>query len=160
MPYLAIQTACLSSVLALYTFRCISTFMERNLPSIATVLHTNRKMDEITQIVRDIGRQQAHNAYYRKCYSLLKHLQECVDRTSDDLLRLHQAGELVSYCDGVRPVNSIMDELRHSVLELIERARNAQTSCEMYCPVDANFSARDAFSFTDVDWHSSWKTEI
>lgn len=33
-------------------------------------------MDEITQIVREIGQQQAHNVYYRDWYALFKHLQE------------------------------------------------------------------------------------
>jgi hypothetical protein len=32
-------------------------------------------MDEIVEIVRQIGRQQGENAYYRACYGLLKHLQ-------------------------------------------------------------------------------------
>ncbi len=107
-------------------------------------------MEEITQIVRDIGRQQAQNAYYRECYALLKCLQECVDQTSNDLLRLYQSGSLGSLNDEIRPVNSIMDELRDTVRELIEKARNAQASCEMYCPVDPCFSARDAFSFTET----------
>lgn len=108
-------------------------------------------MDEITQIVREIGCQQAQNAYYRECYALLKRLQECVDQISNDLLRLYHSGSLYSLNDEIRPVNSIMDELRVTIRELIEKAVNAQASCEMYCPVDPCFSARDSFKFTDGD---------
>lgn len=111
-------------------------------------------MDEIIQIVRDIGRQQGQNAYYRTCYALLKRLQECIDQTSNDLLRLYQSGTFGSSNEEFEPVNLIMDELRNSVHGLIEQAQNAQASCEMFCPVDPCFSARNAFSFTNVDKHN------
>ena len=47
------------------------------------------KMDEIADIVRQVGRQQGENAYYRACYALLKRLQELTSQASNDLLRLH-----------------------------------------------------------------------
>lgn len=108
-------------------------------------------MEEITQIVRDIGRQQGQNAYYRTCYALLKRLQECIDQTSKDLLRLYQSGTLGSSIEEVEPINLIMDELRNSVHGMIDQAQKAQASCEMICPVDPCFSARDAFIFSNVD---------
>lgn len=110
-----------------------------------------QKMDEITQIIRDIGRQQGQNAYYRTCYALLKRLQECIDQTSNDLLRHYQSGTFGSPNEEIEPVNLIMAELRNSVHGLIEQAQNAQTSCEMICPVDPCFSARDAFIFSNED---------
>jgi hypothetical protein len=108
-------------------------------------------MDEITQIVRDIGRQQGQNAYYRTCYALLKRLQECIDQSSNDLLRLYQSGTLGSPNEEAEPINLVMDELRNSVHSLVGQAQNAQASCEMICPVDPCFSARDAFIFPNVD---------
>ena len=46
-------------------------------------------MARIEDIVREIGRQQGENVYYRTCYHLLKHLQDLVDQVTDELLRLH-----------------------------------------------------------------------
>ncbi|KAJ5291450.1 hypothetical protein N7478_000701 [Penicillium angulare] len=39
----------------------------------------------LTDIVRDIGRQQGENVYYRTCYRLLKYLQDAVTRAVGDL---------------------------------------------------------------------------
>ncbi|KAJ5291502.1 hypothetical protein N7478_000753 [Penicillium angulare] len=45
-------------------------------------------MPALTDIVRDIGRQQGENVYYRTCYRLLKFLQDSVDRAVEDLERI------------------------------------------------------------------------
>ncbi|KAJ5291408.1 hypothetical protein N7478_000659 [Penicillium angulare] len=42
----------------------------------------------LTDIVRDIGRQQGENVYYRTCYRLLKYLQDSVVRAVEDLERI------------------------------------------------------------------------
>ncbi|EKV12560.1 hypothetical protein PDIG_43130 [Penicillium digitatum PHI26] len=47
-------------------------------------------MEEISDIVRETGRQQTENSYYRTCYKLLKQLQDLVAQASDDLLCLPQ----------------------------------------------------------------------
>lgn len=53
-------------------------------------------MDEIVQIVREIGQQQAQNAYYRDCYALFKSLQDLMDQTFNDLQYLYQFDKLNS----------------------------------------------------------------
>ncbi|KAJ5642304.1 hypothetical protein N7490_006304 [Penicillium lividum] len=45
-------------------------------------------MDEIAKLVRELGRQQRENAFYRICYGLLKRLQDTLGQASDDLLFL------------------------------------------------------------------------
>jgi hypothetical protein len=44
-----------------------------------------QEMEEIVQIVRQIGQQQAHNAYYRDCYALFKLLQDLTEHTFNEL---------------------------------------------------------------------------
>jgi histone H3/H4 len=38
-------------------------------------------MDDIVELVRQIGHQQGQNTYYRICYSLLKELQEHIQNS-------------------------------------------------------------------------------
>ncbi|KAJ5244733.1 hypothetical protein N7489_004829 [Penicillium chrysogenum] len=59
-------------------------------------------MEDIVQIVRQIGQQQAHNAYYRDCYSLFKLLQELTEHTFTELQRLYKFGT-----ERARPILSI-----------------------------------------------------
>jgi hypothetical protein len=48
-------------------------------------------MDEVVEIVRQIGRQQGQNAYYRTCYTLLKKTQDLILQTSNELLNLYHS---------------------------------------------------------------------
>ncbi|CAG8236409.1 unnamed protein product, partial [Penicillium nalgiovense] len=63
-------------------------------------------MEDIVQIVRQIGQQQAHNAYYRACYSLFKLLQELTEHTFTELQRLYKSGT-------ERSTNSVHQLLRN-----------------------------------------------
>jgi uncharacterized protein YaaR (DUF327 family) len=96
-------------------------------------------MEDIVQIVRQIGQQQAQNAYYRDCYALFKLLQDLTEHTSNELQRLHKTGT-------ERSNNSVHQELRNfqnTICNLVERACEAQAECEEFCSVNASFSARD-----------------
>ncbi|KAI2791704.1 hypothetical protein POX_c04576 [Penicillium oxalicum] len=101
-------------------------------------------MDEIADIVRQIGRQQGENAYYRACYALLKRLQELTTHASNELLRLHQFGPLGSEYQ-LQSAYEVVHELRNSAYELIDEACNAQAACEEFCRVDDRFSANAIF---------------
>lgn len=102
-------------------------------------------MDEIADIVRQIGRQQGENVYYRACYALLKRLQERTNQTSNDLLRLHQSGTFDSAEYRLYPAYEVVHELQNLAYELIDQACDAQAACEEFCPVDNRFSANEVF---------------
>ena len=89
-------------------------------------------MDEIEDIVRQIGRQQGENAYCRSCYVLLKQLQDAVGQAAEDLLRLHQSGAFLSF-DDFHPVSQIADDLRNSIHDLVCQERKAQLAWEELC---------------------------
>ena len=96
-------------------------------------------MDEITQIVREIGQQQAHNVYYRDCYALFKHLQEVTDHTVNELRSIYKSDALNS----TYSVHQTLHKLQNTICNLVERACEAQATCEELCPENASFSARD-----------------
>ncbi|CRL30218.1 unnamed protein product [Penicillium camemberti] len=76
-------------------------------------------MEEIAEIVREIGRQQTDNSYYRTCYGLLKQLQDLVAQSSDDLRCLQQYETLFPSNDFL-PIHHIATELQNSVAKLSE----------------------------------------
>jgi hypothetical protein len=102
-------------------------------------------MDEIAQIVRDIGQQQGENVYLRACYAILKRLQELTEQTSDDLDRLHQASFVDSPEEAFRPVYHTVCELQTSVFALIDQACNAESACEELCPAKPSLAAHHVF---------------
>lgn len=102
-------------------------------------------MDEIAQIVRDIGQQQGENVYFRACYAILKRLQELTEQTSDDLRRLHQSPFVGSSDEAFAPVYHTLCELQTAVFDLTDQACNAQSACEELCPVDPSFAAHHVF---------------
>ncbi|KAK9846684.1 hypothetical protein MYU51_001931 [Penicillium brevicompactum] len=107
-------------------------------------------MEEIADIVRQIGRQQGENVYLRTCYALFKHLQDKADEAREDLLRLHQSGASASFEDEFSSVYHVAQELRTSVHAFVDQARHAQSACEEFSQVEPSFSAREAFKFTDT----------
>ena len=107
-------------------------------------------MEEIANIVRQIGRQQGENVYFRACYALFKHLQDKAEQASEDLLRLYQSGAFGSSDDEFYPVYQVAQELQASVHDLADQARKAQSACEEFCELDPSYSAREAFMFTDT----------
>lgn len=115
-------------------------------------------MEEIVDIVRQIGRQQGENVYFRTCYALFKHLQDKAEQASQDLLHLHQSGGFGSSDDEFYPVYQVAQELQASVHELTDQALKAQLACEEFCQLDPCYSARGAFKFTDPV-HFAGKTE-
>lgn len=86
-------------------------------------------MEEIETIVKDIGRQQAENTYYRVCYNLFKQLQELVDQVSNELFRLYtyEPSSPVRYSI---EVHQIAEDLRNSVDRLQEHDKRAQTDLD------------------------------
>ncbi|CAL5871615.1 uncharacterized protein PFLUO_LOCUS5868 [Penicillium psychrofluorescens] len=90
-------------------------------------------MDEIVDIVRQIGHQQGENTFYRTCYNLLKQLQDKVAQASEDLLRLQQS-EALSPDHDFHPVLRVAEELRNSVNTLISQAREAHLEWKRFYP--------------------------
>ncbi|CAG8414783.1 unnamed protein product [Penicillium salamii] len=107
-------------------------------------------MEEIADIVRQIGRQQGENLYLRTCYALFKHLQDKAEEAREDLLRLHQSAASASSDDVFSPIYQVAHELRISVHALVNQARHAQLACEEFCQLEPSFSALEAFRFTDT----------
>ena len=87
--------------------------------------------EDIVGIVREIGRQQGRNAYYRTCYLLLKQLQDSVLRATNDLLRLYHSDDSIPAQD-FEPVAEISAHLRNAVHDLQSRARKAQSNWEEF----------------------------
>lgn len=81
-------------------------------------------MEEIAEIVREIGRQQSENAYYRACYDYLKQLQDSVAQNSDALYQLYQEGIFNPSCDSW-PAHEVAERLRWSIYTLAEQERKA-----------------------------------
>ncbi|KAJ5471906.1 hypothetical protein N7539_008475 [Penicillium diatomitis] len=106
-------------------------------------------MDEIVEIVRQIGRQQGGNAYYRACYGLLKHLQELVEQASDEMLRHQQIQILDQPSQSLGDIYGTLPNLQESTFDLIDQACDAQTSREEFCPIDCRFSACHIFPRRD-----------
>ncbi|CAG8114819.1 unnamed protein product [Penicillium salamii] len=96
-------------------------------------------MEDIVQIVRQIGQQQAQNAYYRDCYALFKLLQDLTGHTSNELQRLHKTGTERSN----NSVHQVLQNFQDTICTLVEKACQAQAECEEFCSVNASFSARD-----------------
>lgn len=96
-------------------------------------------MEDIVQIVRQIGQQQAQNAYYRDCYALFKLLQDLTEHTSNELQRLHKTGTERSN----NSVHQVLQNFQDTICTLVEKACQAQAECEEFCSVNASFSARD-----------------
>ncbi|CAG7935198.1 unnamed protein product [Penicillium salamii] len=96
-------------------------------------------MEDIVQIVRQIGQQQAQNAYYRDCYALFKLLQDLTEHTSNELQRLHTTGTERSN----HSVHQVLRNFQNTICNLVERACEGQAECEEFCSVSASFSARN-----------------
>ncbi|OQD77355.1 hypothetical protein PENANT_c111G07522 [Penicillium antarcticum] len=107
-------------------------------------------MEEIVEIVRQIGRQQGENIYFRACYALFKHLQDKSEQASEDLIRLHQSGACGLLDDEFYPVYQVAQELQASVHNLANQARKAQSACEEFCELKPRYSARETFAFADT----------
>lgn len=88
-------------------------------------------MEDIVSIVREIGRQQGWNAYYRTCYLLLKQLQVSVLCASDGLLRQFYSNDSILAQD-FEPVAEISAHLRNAVHDLQSRARKARSNWEEF----------------------------
>ncbi|KGO75102.1 hypothetical protein PITC_058540 [Penicillium italicum] len=84
-------------------------------------------MEEIAEIVREIGRQQTDNSYYRTCYGLLKQLQDLVAQSSDDLRCLQQYETLFPSNDFL-PIHHIAAELQNSVAKLLEQEKKSHSA--------------------------------
>ena len=83
-------------------------------------------MDEILELVSQIGRQQGQNTYYRTCYFFLKDLQDLILhilRRLDNLLRGQYATS-----PGADTAIAIVTDLRRSVDSLRMRKYKSSLS--------------------------------
>ncbi|KAJ6016592.1 hypothetical protein N7540_011183 [Penicillium herquei] len=98
-------------------------------------------MDDNLRIIRQIGEQQAHNAYLRDCYTLLKATQDLTEKTAQDLHVLYRSLDVgPGYT-----VHEIIVKFRNTVLSLIQKACESQAACEELCHLIVPFSARAVF---------------
>ncbi|KAJ6016576.1 hypothetical protein N7540_011167 [Penicillium herquei] len=98
-------------------------------------------MDDNLRLIRQIGEQQAHNAYLRDCYTLLKATQDLTENTAKDLHALYRSFAVEpGYC-----AHEIIMEFRNTIYGLIEKACESQTACEELCQLDLPYSARAVF---------------
>ena len=81
-------------------------------------------MEDIVSIVREIGRQQGRDAYYRTCYLLLNQLQDSVLCASNGLLRHFYSNDSIMAQD-FEPVAEISAHLPNAVHDLQSKARKA-----------------------------------
>ena len=80
------------------------------------------EMEEIVEIVRQIGRQQGQNAYYRTCYTLLYTSQDLIFEASNKLLDLYYSNKF----EEPESVSTIADDLRNDIHALIAREHRAR----------------------------------
>ncbi|KAJ5215270.1 uncharacterized protein N7498_001677 [Penicillium cinerascens] len=89
-------------------------------------------MEDIAEIVREIGRQQVENTYYRACYDSLKRLQDLVGQASEDLFQVYQYNKNVSSCD-FQSAHLVAEELRNAIQALSVQEEKAQLALkELY----------------------------
>lgn len=124
------------------TMSLVSLVMQmQDLRVVILSLFHDSTMEDIVQIVRQIGQQQAHNAYYRDCYSLFKLLQELTEHTFTELQRLYKSGTERS----TNSVHQLLRNFQNTICNLVERACEAQAECEEFCSVNESHSARVVF---------------
>lgn len=91
-------------------------------------------MQDIPEIVREIGRQQGANVFYRTCYDSLKRLQDVVAQAYDDLRHIPQH-DIHDASSGWISARVIAEELQSSIDRLIDREYDAYLSFEeLYYP--------------------------
>lgn len=84
------------------------------------------------QIVREIGRQQSENVYYRTCYDSLKRLQDLVAQASDALCQLYQYNTNSPPHDFQSP-HQVAIELQNAIRSLCLQEEKAQLALrELY----------------------------
>ncbi|KAJ6016540.1 hypothetical protein N7540_011131 [Penicillium herquei] len=98
-------------------------------------------MDDNLRVIRQIGEQQAHNAYLRDCYTLVKATQDLTEKTAQDLHVLYRSLDVGSGYT----VHEIFVKFQNTVLHLIQKACESQAACEELCHLDVPFSARAVF---------------
>lgn len=91
-------------------------------------------MEEIVGIVRETGRQQGRNAYYRECYLLLKQLQDLVMWASNNLLQLYHCDDDLppSSDHGLNRVAEIAAHLRNVIHDFNSKAGEAESKWEEF----------------------------
>ncbi len=91
-------------------------------------LFTTYEMEEIVEIVRQMGRQQGQNAYYRTCYALLKKSQDLILETSNELLDLYHSNAF----EEPESVSTIADDLRNDIHALVARERRTRSQWDEF----------------------------
>ncbi|KAJ6016489.1 hypothetical protein N7540_011080 [Penicillium herquei] len=109
--------------------------------STSSLIRHNALMDNNLRIVRQIGEQQAHNAYLRDCYTLLKATQDLTETTAKDLHALYRSLDVEP---GYR-AHKIILKFRNTIYGFIEKACESQAACEELCQLDLRYSARAVF---------------
>ncbi len=91
-------------------------------------LLTTYEMEEIVEIVRQMGRQQGQNAYYHTCYTLLKKTQDLILETLNKLLDLYHSNAF----EEPESVSTIADDLRNDIYALIAREGRARSQWDEF----------------------------
>jgi hypothetical protein len=89
-------------------------------------------MDDIADIVRAIGQQQAEYVYYRSCYTLFKQLQEVVAEATEDLNGLYERQQ-PNHSEGLSAVSRVAGNFRLSVQSISSQEKNAQLALAGLC---------------------------
>ncbi|KAJ5216830.1 hypothetical protein N7468_009838 [Penicillium chermesinum] len=95
-------------------------------------------MQELQAVVRQIGRQQIENTFYRTCYNILKTLQDTVARSADDMMYVFHNGSHSSLEDPA-PLRQLAEELKSAIAEFQTHERRAELEMEA---LDATASHR------------------
>lgn len=74
--------------------------------------------DHEVDLIRDIGWNRAKNRFYRICYTMLKELQEIVERTTDDLLLVYHS-ESPSAEDSVKASGPLKKVLSDQMVKIM-----------------------------------------
>ncbi|KAJ5640334.1 uncharacterized protein N7484_008196 [Penicillium longicatenatum] len=96
-------------------------------------------MDEIADIIRELGRQQGENTFYRICYGLLKRLQDTLSQASDDLL-FHCQHDPYNTSRDFDPIHQIAEELKTLVEDIKDRERMSLMALEEFFDVQREVS--------------------
>jgi hypothetical protein len=86
-------------------------------------------MQDLQELVREIGLQQIENKFYRVCYNLLKQLQDTVARSVEDLLHIHQNGSYNTPQD-FRSVGKLAEDLKMAIEEFRAQEQRAERELE------------------------------
>lgn len=90
-------------------------------------------MQDLEELVREIGLQRIENNFYRVCYNLLKQLQDTVARSVEDLLHIYQ-NESYNTSPDFQSVGKLAEDMKIAIEEFKAQERKAERELEDLCP--------------------------